>query len=367
MINSDTPTISVIVCVYNANDIIISGQRTIFSCLKNLANQSYPLKKYEILIIDDESTDGSFDLLLNFINNELDFESSIRLLRIEHGGLSVARNFGIKSAIGEIIAFIDQDAIPEIDWLVNISIPFKFNADFTGGQINLLNSDNWVSKFLQKTRYKQFFGPEIYHNQFVGCNMAIKKDVFIKMGGFHENFISYGDESTFFERINGNFKYLPATNATVFHKQPNSIKSFFKISWKSATLYFLCKKASEKKVSFREFISILEQFLLVIFFFSFFALFFQNYFFLPFLIVSFIAVIRRLFIQPLNRALFKGLIKDYGIFWGTIGHVFYSLSLETIVFFGKIHSIFKYRKEKIISPMTTTPIVINDFNFIKSR
>ena len=128
MTNFDFPTISVIVCVYNANNIIFSGQRTIFSCLKNLVNQTYPLNKYEILIIDDESTDGSFDLLSNFINNELDFQLPLRLLRIEHGGLSVARNFGIKSANGEIIAFIDQDAIPEIDWLDNITIPFKNNG-----------------------------------------------------------------------------------------------------------------------------------------------------------------------------------------------------------------------------------------------
>ena len=360
MIQEPFPFFSVIVCVYNAKNILYSGERILFSCLHSLANQSYPSNKYEILIIDDESLDGSYDLLIDFLHNELKSQSNVRLIRIEHGGLSVARNFGIKSAIGEILAFIDQDAIPDKYWLEELKKPFLNGADFSGGQINLLNADNCVSRFLQMTRYRQFFGPKLYHNQFVGCNMAIKKSVFDKMGGFHENFTSYGDESTFFARIYTLYKYLPATHAAVRHKQPNSVKSFLRTTWKSSTLYYLCKRASGKTVSLRELILMFEQFLLITFLLNIILILFNTSFFIPTLIISSLAVARRLFIHPLHRILLKGVVNEFGIGWGSMGYIIYITIMDVIVFFGKIISPLKYRNVKIILPMTLNPKVLDE-------
>ena len=359
MIRTADPFFSVIVCVYNAKNISYSGERVLFSCLRSLVNQSYPSNKYEILIVDDESVDGSYDMISDFLQNELKLQSSVRLIRIEHGGLSVARNFGIKCATGEVIAFIDQDAVPDKYWLEEFKKPFLYGADFSGGQINLLNSDNWVSRFLQNTRYRQFFGPRLYHNQFVGCNMAVKKAVFEEMGGFHENFTSYGDESTFFERIYAKYKYIPATHAAVSHKQPNLVKSFLRTTWKSSTLYYLCKRASGKTISFRELILMFEQFLMLIFLLNLVLVCFNPAVFLPSLIISSLAVIRRLFIHPLNRKLLEGLIHEYGIGLGALGYITYVFLMDIINFFGKIISPFKYHNEKIISPMTIESKILN--------
>lgn len=93
--------ISVIVPVYNR----IS---TIGRCLSSILNQSYT--DWEVIVIDDGSTDGSVELISRYIQKK--FEGGgrrIRLIQQEHLGAQAARNRGIRLATGEWIAFLDSD------------------------------------------------------------------------------------------------------------------------------------------------------------------------------------------------------------------------------------------------------------------
>ena len=97
----DKPTISVIIPVYNTQAYIVE-------CLESVKNQTY--KDYEVIIVNDGSTDNSEILIRNFIsNNNLD---NYYLLCKNNEGLCSARNDGLKHAAGEWIIFIDSD-----DWL----------------------------------------------------------------------------------------------------------------------------------------------------------------------------------------------------------------------------------------------------------
>lgn len=95
MIKTDKNLVSVIVPVYN-------GVNSIERCLNSLLNQSIPV---EIIVIDDGSTDGTSDVCEMY--SEL--YPNIRYFRQNNGGVSSARNAGMRKATGKYIGFVDSD------------------------------------------------------------------------------------------------------------------------------------------------------------------------------------------------------------------------------------------------------------------
>lgn len=97
--------VSVIIPCYNAED-------TIVECVKSVLDQSYT--DFEILIVDDGSTDRSIENLKEFLTQNADVEK-VKIVIQKNGGPSVARNKGIEMANGDLIAFLDADDV----WLPN--------------------------------------------------------------------------------------------------------------------------------------------------------------------------------------------------------------------------------------------------------
>ncbi len=89
-----TPTISVVIPAFNA-------EKTILETIKSAQKQSF--QDFEIIIINDGSTDNTVSLVKNIS------DSRIKVFSYENGGLSVARNRGISRAVGDYIAFLDAD------------------------------------------------------------------------------------------------------------------------------------------------------------------------------------------------------------------------------------------------------------------
>lgn len=87
--------VSVVIPVYNS-ELYISD------CIDSVLAQTYP--HFEIILVDDGSTDRSLDILKSYQENP-----KIRLLQIENSGQSVARNCGIEHATGQYVIFIDSD------------------------------------------------------------------------------------------------------------------------------------------------------------------------------------------------------------------------------------------------------------------
>ena len=342
--------ISVVVCAFNE-------EKLLRACLQGLISQTYSSSNYEVLIIDDESTDQTFTVASDFIKTLDQNDPRIRLVCIQHGGLSIARNVGIQLSKGDLIAFIDGDAVPNTTWLEELAKSFSEGADYVGGRIDLFNTDSWVARFMQHTRHRQFFGPRLYSGQFVGCNMAFRKEVFDMAEGFQENFVSRGDESTLFMRIKDHFQYEPASQAVVLHDRPDTVMDHLRIEWKSATLSNLCQKASETKIHWKLPLLFLEQALMTLF-----PILLCLVWLIPGLLsypllISGLAVIRRLYLRPLNHAIAKGLLENYGFVRGTVGHIIFGFSFNILSFLGQIVSPFLHYNSRIIPPMTT-PVTI---------
>lgn len=104
------PLISIIVPVYNVEDFV--GK-----CLESIIRQSY--ENLDIVVVDDGSTDGSGEICDEFAKKD----KRIRVFHKKNGGLSDARNFGMKKSKGELIAFVDSD-----DWVKKDYISVMYEA-----------------------------------------------------------------------------------------------------------------------------------------------------------------------------------------------------------------------------------------------
>lgn len=102
------PTISVIIPIYNVEQYICQ-------CIESLLNQTY--FDYELILVDDGSTDNSIANILHLVEGN----TSVRIIRQENRGVSIARNTGISSASGDWIIFVDSDDTVLPDYLETLA------------------------------------------------------------------------------------------------------------------------------------------------------------------------------------------------------------------------------------------------------
>lgn len=110
------PLISVIIPVYNS-------ESTIRKCLESLMHQTYT--NYEILIVDDGSTDKSLDICKEVCHHS----NNVHIFHKENGGSASARNLGLEKAKGEWITFVDSDDWVYPDYLNNYVLCVNNNVD----------------------------------------------------------------------------------------------------------------------------------------------------------------------------------------------------------------------------------------------
>ena len=99
---------SIIVPVYNV-------EKYIKKCLESIKNQTYT--NFEVIIVNDGSKDSSQIIIDEYVNSDNRFKSFIK----KNGGLSSARNYGLKYVKGDYILFLDSDDYIDINLLENLS------------------------------------------------------------------------------------------------------------------------------------------------------------------------------------------------------------------------------------------------------
>jgi GT2 family glycosyltransferase len=209
------PRISVVVCTHNGNG-------TLKHCMEGLSRLRYP--DFEVIFVDDGSTDPSAVLRAR--------DYGFTLIQTENRGLSSARNTGWQQATGEIVAYLDDDAWPDPDWLSYLAAAFEDGgyagvggpnipppsdgpiaqcvANAPGGPIHVLLSDT-----------------EAEH--IPGCNMAFRRDVLAEVGGFDPQFRVAGDDVDICWRVQEaghRIGFSPA--AMVWHHRRNSVRAYWR-------------------------------------------------------------------------------------------------------------------------------------------
>ncbi|MFW6022932.1 MAG: glycosyltransferase family 2 protein [Halanaerobiaceae bacterium] len=167
---------SVVIPTYNREKIL-------YKCLKALDNQSYPAEKYEIIIINDNSTDNTENMLKN-----IDIKPQLVYRKQEHSGPAGARNTGLKLARGKYIVFIDDDIIVNPLFLeAHINKQKENDRIIVHGPVIYTNNlDNPTSEEMKITDFSRSY--------FATGNVSIKKEYLKKSGLFNEKFTEYGWE-----------------------------------------------------------------------------------------------------------------------------------------------------------------------------
>lgn len=189
--------VSVIIPYYN-------NEKTIIRALESVINQTY--KDFEIILIDDGSTDDSHRLVDEFIKYNLEYE--IKNLYQKNSGPSKARNNGIKNSNGEYIAFLDADD----SWL-KYKLSIQMNFLNKNKEIYILGSDYMVIddniKIIKGKNIDSFerntFYLRLFKNTFPTSTVVIKRKALTEIGLFNEK-QKYAEDTLLYLKILRKFK-----------------------------------------------------------------------------------------------------------------------------------------------------------------
>lgn len=179
-LSEEWPSASVVICAYNA-------AATLEECLEKTCAMEYP--NYEVVVVDDGSTDATAEIARRF--------PRVRLLTIEHAGLSVARNEGYRAASHELIAYLDSDAYPTEHWLYYLVLGMEDRTVAGVGGPNVPPPDDPDSA----QRVAQAPGGPLHvllsddrAEHVPGCNMAFWRYALEEVGGFDPIYTAAGDD-----------------------------------------------------------------------------------------------------------------------------------------------------------------------------
>ena len=240
---------SVVVCTYNRAALLAS-------CLQGLSEQSLDKSLYEVIVVNNNSTDNTKDIVDDFASY-----SNFRVIVEMNQGLSHARNRGWQEASGEYVAYIDDDAIAFSDWVENMLEFIRrypsvkaFGGPYYG--YSIVEIPEWVPPGFGSHSLGEQERPIVMGKESIsGSNMVFAKDLLQNVGGFRTdlgmsgNTISYGEETELVKRILNrglDIYYLPSMK--VKHLIQESKMS---LSWMFRSAYANGRCSAKKFNKFR--------------------------------------------------------------------------------------------------------------------
>jgi glycosyltransferase involved in cell wall biosynthesis len=197
------PFVSVIVPVYNDCEHIEL-------LLKSLLGQDYPEDLYEIIVVDNNSTDTSREIVQKFpvmLLEEAEIQSSY-----------AARNRGIRHARGRILVFIDSDCTADSQWLRRgVGKIMTGPADLVGGKVEFSFSRKKTAAECFDSLTNFNFETKISRGVAGTGNLFVKAEVFKSIGLFLDNIKSGGDVQWTGKATQNGFSLVYAPDAIVYH------------------------------------------------------------------------------------------------------------------------------------------------------
>lgn len=206
--------ISIIIPAYNA-------EKTIGGCVNSLLTQDYT-GDFEIIAVDDGSTDSTIDILRTF--------DRVRIVQQPNAGPAAARNAGFKASAGDIVCFTDADCRPQPDWLKKIHQHFcDYATEVLAGSYGIANPESLLACCVhQEIRYRHEHLMGITIEVFGSYNVAFRRGIFERLGGFDESYRhASGEDNDFSYRLrNQGVTILFDREVKVDHCHPVQVKRY---------------------------------------------------------------------------------------------------------------------------------------------
>jgi glycosyltransferase involved in cell wall biosynthesis len=230
-------------------------------CLESLAKVRYPL--FEILVVDNASSDSA---ALNLAR-----EHGARYIYDPVPGLSHARNVGARVSRGDIVAYLDDDAVADPNWLEALASEFEdpdvaavvgrclpLKIDTEAERVwTKLHGPNWGSehRVLVGRNSPGWFTTAIFGDLGIGANMAFRRTAFEVWPGFDERLgrgmpLDGNEENyAFFSLVRLGYKLVAAPGAVVKHPHPPTMEALLssRIKHSDSLAGFLCLLLVEEK------------------------------------------------------------------------------------------------------------------------
>ena len=226
-----SPSVSIIVAARNEESSIVR-------CIESLLQQDYPGGQFEIIIVDDHSTDGTEDIVRSFVERGPD--SKISLITASHDADPIGKPNAIAKGIqicqGDIILQTDADCVAPPGWMRSMISYFEPSVAFVAGPVLEAPGASLFSKLFSL----EFLGLITTSAGLIGsgkpiicngANIAYRKSAFIAVSGFGDQASSCDDE-TLMQRIiarkAGEVVFNPDPDAAVTTAAPASLWEFWK-------------------------------------------------------------------------------------------------------------------------------------------
>lgn len=216
----DLPFVSVVIPVRNR-------PMDIERCLESIINCHYPSEKLEVIVVDDASTD---------LTKEAVRQYPVQLIEMNRNvGQSRCRNIGVKAAKGDIIAFTDSDCVVNKDWLSKLTEPFKDPlVGVVGGGVDSYGTSRILDRY-EEARSPLHMGErsgEIGPNRQVPyvptCNVLIRREAFLQVGGFKEEMRVGEDVDLIWRILLKDYKGWYVPEGRIRHQHRNQFLHFIR-------------------------------------------------------------------------------------------------------------------------------------------
>jgi glycosyltransferase involved in cell wall biosynthesis len=195
------PTVSAVIPVFN-------GKLNLAEAVSSVAAQT--VRPCELIVVDDGSSDDSTSVI-----DERLFEFPVRIVRQPNGGQSSARNRGARLAHGDLVALLDQDDRWYPHHLERLIEPFidRPELGFTYSNIDEIDGDGKVVclgrlQWSGAAHPKQSLSELLAGDMFILPSASlIRREAFLAIGGFDEQFSGYEDDDLFIRLFRAGFQH----------------------------------------------------------------------------------------------------------------------------------------------------------------
>jgi glycosyltransferase involved in cell wall biosynthesis len=228
------PLISIVVPVYNKRRFLVPAIDSMLDAVHRFGDA-------ELILVDNGSTDGSYELLLQRYGREG------TILQVHGGTISAVRNRGASIARGSYLSFVDCDCVIPPDFLSRVVAVFEeIRVGVTGCAVGLPQDASWIEEVWHHLHRRSGDGFRTYINS---GNLAVKRTAFDLVGGFDEHLVT-GEDSEICQRLtDAGFRPYEAQVLSVAHlDNPKTLAQFYrKEVWRGLGMFGTVRRESVDK------------------------------------------------------------------------------------------------------------------------